>query len=411
MRAYVGADWSAKRIVCATVCHGEVKPRFIAGAEANAESVAGLLARVVERHPGTTEVAVFIESGLEIWQRLLHAAGAVVYVLDAKQVNHFARSLGSSGAKDDKRDARVLAELGRSMDHRLHRYEPPSAAQEQLRALSRAHDATTQKLTKQYQQLRAHLLRAMPEVSRALPKLNTRWVRSFLGAAPTPWHAVAMANEDFERLCRRAKPASRDALWAAILRIQNPWMNAATAEVHALVIRQQLARIEALLADLAALETAIESVVDIREQRETLESVKGIALLQTTALLLHAFDEEPSHRDAAAVRMGAAPVFKGSAKTRTGKPKGHVTFRRSSPSQARRSAYLLGRLASQNLAWARAMYADGVSRGQKPPTVYRRIARSLLRILTAMLRTGEPYDDERYIARLKMNGVPWALSL
>ncbi len=31
----------------------------------------------------------------------------------------------------------------------------------------------------------------------------------------------------------------------------------------------------------------------------------------------------------------------------------------------------------------------------------------MLRILTAMVRTGEDYDDARYVAALKAKGVPW----
>jgi hypothetical protein len=52
------------------------------------------------------------------------------------------------------------------------------------------------------------------------------------------------------------------------------------------------------------------------------------------------------------------------------------------------------------------MFTDGRRRGQNAATVYRRIARSLLRILTAMPRTGQPYDETRYIASPKANGVP-----
>jgi hypothetical protein len=54
------------------------------------------------------------------------------------------------------------------------------------------------------------------------------------------------------------------------------------------------------------------------------------------------------------------------------------------------------------------MYVDARARGQTAATAYRRIARSLLRILTAVVRTGEPYDDARYVASLKAKGVPWA---
>lgn len=83
-------------------------------------------------------------------------------------------------------------------------------------------------------------------------------------------------------------------------------------------------------------------------------------------------------------------------------------MRRAASSRAKATTYLLGRLASQQLGWAGRMYEDARRRGQTAPTAYRRIARCLLRILTAMVRTGEPYDDDRYLAALKARGVPWA---
>jgi len=86
-------------------------------------------------------------------------------------------------------------------------------------------------------------------------------------------------------------------------------------------------------------------------------------------------------------------------------------MRRTASSRGRATAYLLGRLASQQLGWAKARYAHDMANGKNAARSYRNIARSLLRILTAMLRTGEPYDDARYVAALKANGVEWAMDL
>ncbi|MEN0063785.1 MAG: hypothetical protein AAGA48_16660 [Myxococcota bacterium] len=106
--------------------------------------------------------------------------------------------------------------------------------------------------------------------------------------------------------------------------------------------------------------------------------------------------------------MGASPVFVGSGTNRNGAAKGHARMRRSAHARARRTTYLLGHLAAQNLRWASAMYADGRRRGQSAATAYRRIARSLLRILNALVRDQQPHDDDRYVTALKAKGVPWA---
>ena len=132
----------------------------------------------------------------------------------------------------------------------------------------------------------------------------------------------------------------------------------------------------------------------------------------SATLIQFAFrDGVPADRDEASIRLGASPVFVGSGKHRDGRSKGHARMRRAAPSRGRRATYLIGRLVTPRHAWAKAMYEDGRKRGQKAATVYRRITRSVLRILTAMLRSGKPYDEAQYVASLKANGVAWAKAL
>ena len=150
------------------------------------------------------------------------------------------------------------------------------------------------------------------------------------------------------------------------------------------------------------------------ELRQTLESVDGIGATLSQHLMAVGFDIEaaPTDRDEVAIRMGAAPVFVGTGDKKNGKgKKGYTKMRSSTSSLARRTTYLLGRLASQNLAWAKAQYAHARSRGKNAATAYRIVARSLLRILSAVIRNNEPYDEERYIRRLIAQGVPWAADL
>jgi hypothetical protein len=84
---------------------------------------------------------------------------------------------------------------------------------------------------------------------------------------------------------------------------------------------------------------------------------------------------------------------------------------KSTPTEARRAVYLLGRLICKNTPWAQAMYEDGRRRGQRAAAIYRKIARSMLRILHAVLRDQSEYDPQRYLKTLQQKGVPWAPSL
>jgi transposase len=366
--------------------------------------------RVRDRHPDTSEVVVLIEAGNLFWVRTFAQVDATVCVVDPKQVHHFAKSLSSSGAKDDRRDARVLVEFGVSRGHRL---EPTDVDvhRETLLELSRGHERLTNQLVKVKQRIRAVLQQSMPEVSAAIRKLETRWCQRLLSEAPTPWHMQRLSLEDFDRCMGRATDETRTHLWQAIQRVEASWMTRAVAKIQALVIQQHLEQFELLQKQLNVLDRELDEATKPLPERARLESVAGIGLIQATAVALHAFSAPPKSRDSAGIRMGVCPVFRGSAEDRRGRKKGHARFRRSANSSASKAGYLLGRLASQHLRWAKAMYADGRSRGQSAATAYRRVARSLLRILTALVRTGQDYNEDRYIQVLKARAVPWAMAL
>jgi len=63
------------------------------------------------------------------------------------------------------------------------------------------------------------------------------------------------------------------------------------------------------------------------------------------------------------------------------------------------------------MPWAKAMYDYKRGQGKSGATAFRCVARSVLRILSAMMREGIDYDDKRYLQALRDKGVPWAVGL
>lgn len=410
MRAYVGADWSSKKLVCASAVGGE-RARRIRGATPCLQSVRELLDRVRRRHPKCESVHVCIEGGAPGWVRLLHAAGAVVHVVDPKQAKHFSKSIRSSGAKSDPADAADLCDMLRSARHRPAPWEPDADELEPMLALAGIHEQLTQHRTRLIQQLRARLREHMPLVDQVVD-LGSKWSRRFLAAVPTPWHARDLTANELRELTKRCSTQKREALVEALAKTETPWLHADVATIEAMRIRLVLEQLDQAAEHIHRVEQQLDALTRDIPVRKTLESVNGIGMKQAAILIAYAFGQGvPSHRDEAGIRMGACPVFVGSAQTTEGRPKGRAIVRRAANHRARRCTYLLGRLAQQRLPWAAAMYADGRARGQAAPTVYRRIARSLLRILSAMVRTNQPYDDAKYVAALKANGVSWAMAL
>jgi len=411
MRVYVGADWSASEIVVATLTDDEQKPRRVGKTNRTIADVQALVGLLRSRYPESRAIHVVVESGAPGWVEMLHEAGAVVHIVDAKQAKRFAESLSSSGAKDDVRDAAVLARLCQERWARLDVWSPDDPFHMQLRALSRTHEVATRHCTQVQQRLRSLLSETFPSLNAVLHDVRNQWVHRLLRVAPTRVHAKNLSRAEFDIAMKGTRMATRQKVWSCLQSAGTLQLDKQRAETLKGHVHWLLDDIEHFARRLAVLEQQLDELTAEFEPREALESVPGIGMKLAARLLLFVFHRTPSHRDEAGVVMGACPVFDGSGTTDDGRSKGITKMRRASGSRERETSYLLGRLAVQRIPWASARYAYDRARNKNAATIYRSVARSLLRVLTALVKSGEEYDDARYVARLKANGVPWAVSL
>jgi hypothetical protein len=340
-----------------------------------------------------------------VW--LLLAAGVVVHIVDPKQVARFSESLGSSGAKDDARDACTLVALAFSRP--LPAWTPPSEAQRRLeRALSQQ-EALTIKRSRETQQLREDLKVTQPALEAAMDELDAKWVRALLKRIPTARHASSLKRDGLARVMSGARPATIDRVWSALQQPAVRPLTAFEAEDEACTVRDSLARLEQFDENLERITRLIERILEDFEASATIDAIPGLGTKLTAAVV--AYGAIDGDRDASAVRMGAAPVFRGSGRLPDGQPKGVTVMRRSCSSAARRAVYMLGRAAVRNLPWARAQFDASKARGKRAGTAYRQVVRSLLRLINALVRNKSAYDEQRYIAALKQQGVAWAAPL
>lgn len=408
-QVYLGVDWSASEIVVATATD-EVDPRKIRAAKRSFEGVCELDERIRRRHPDCGEIHAFIESGDMGWVLLLHGAGMIVHIVDGKQAQRFAQSFSSSGAKDDKRDALYMAQMGKERCARLCVWSPPDRLAAQLQELSSIHSLAKKKSTAEQQRIRAVLREEFPEFEALLSNLTTSWCRKLLHEVPTRHHAKSLSKETFDHIMRRVKPATREAIWNVFQGDLLP-TDDAFAEIRAIRVRALLDELDLHIEQCAVFEKKIDELTQGHKFRESVESFLGFSLGIYTRVVVLAFDTPPSDRDEVSRKLGASPVFYGSGKDRSGQPKGIVKMRHSVSSMSKQTSYLMGLLATRYIPWAKARRAHDAKHGKSAAQSFRAIARSLCRILTAMYRDGTKYDDAFYVRRLKQEGVVWAMDL
>ena len=133
---YVGIDWASEiHLVALLDASGSVLDQW--EVEHTHRGIAGLLGRL-EREGGSAEILVGIESGAPLLEDQLLDAGYTVYAINPKRADRFRDRHSPAGAKDDRRDARVLADAVRTDRARFVPLTPNGELTEELRMRDRA---------------------------------------------------------------------------------------------------------------------------------------------------------------------------------------------------------------------------------------------------------------------------------
>ena len=134
-----------------------------------------------------SEVGVAVETPRGPVVESLMERGFAVHSINPKQLDRFRDRLSPAGAKDDRRDARVLASALRTDPHCLRRLEPTDPAIIELREWSRLNEDLTRERVR-LANMRDQLWRYYPQFTGAerpvrAMKSGKRW--AFV--AFTPW--------------------------------------------------------------------------------------------------------------------------------------------------------------------------------------------------------------------------------
>ncbi len=328
--------------------------------------------------------------------------GFHIFAINPKQLARFRDRHTMSGAKDDRRDAFVLADSVRTDQpsfRRVQLNDPPLLL---LRELSRAEETLLEEFRRSANRLGGQLRRFYPQMLHLCSGTDESWLWDLIDLAPTPAHAALLSEEQVQRVLkthriRRVKANEvLTCLQAVALPVAPGTAEAAQAHCQFLlpclrVLAEQLQacsqQVSALLQTLAEAPGEGESPSDVA----IVLSLPGVGR-KITAWLFAEAAQTLSERDYQMLRThsGVAPVTKQSGKRR------QVVMRRGCNPRLRHALYHMARVAMQRDAHFGSVYAALRAKGQKHGQALRTIGDQLLRILTAMLRQGVCYDVSRF---------------
>ena len=404
--AYLGVDWGSEThqwcVLDAT--GGVLGERAVPHRTTDIQAALEWVQHLTGSPPA--QIGVAIETPRGVLVDTLLEQGYAVAAINPKQLDRFRDRFCPAGAKDDRRDARALADALRTDPRAFRAVRPEDPAIIRLREVSRVLDDLQVEEGRLRNRLREQLGRVQAGWLTLCPAADEPWLWDLLRATPHPDHWGTLARRRITPVLRaqRIRRITADevmaALHAARLTVAPGVTDAVAVRIELLVpqlllIRQQLRttqhQLDRLLTDLAA---AGADDPESREHRdvEILRSLPGVGRIVAATMLSEAVGPL-ADRDYGTLRAytGSAPITR-----RSGKRLPTVHMRYACKGRLRNAMFHWARTSIQSDVPARAYYERLRARGHSFGRALRSVADRWLRILVAMLKSGTLYDSARF---------------
>lgn len=406
-RWFVGIDWASEaHAVCVVGGDGAVVgERAVPHTGAGLGELTEWLLGIANGDAAGLHVAIEVPHGAVV--ETLLARGLHVYAINPKQLDRFRDRFTVAGAKDDRRDARVLADSLRTDAPCFRRLQVDAPLIIELREWSRMTEDLGQERVRLANRVRQQLQRYYPQMLRVRDDIASEPFLALWELMPTPAVAARVRTKSIERVLRQHRLRSLDAEQVHAL-LREPPLTVARGTTEAAVAHSQLvaARLRVVNQQLTLARQRLDKLCEALampdgrenepgqsgEQRdvEILRSLPGVGRIVLATLLAEAA-QPLRERDYHALRAlaGAAPITRQSGKSRV------VVMRQACHLRLRRVLYHWARVAAMRDPASRAAYASLRARGHSHGRALRTIGDRLLAVTCAMLRSQTSYDPQR----------------
>jgi len=347
-------------------------------------------------------VAVAIETPRGPVVEALLERGFAVFSINPKQLDRFRDRFTVAGAKDDSRDAQVLACSLRTDCRAFRRLSVDDPLVIELREWTRIHEELTQERGRLANRVRDQLWRYYPQARELSDDLAADWFLDVWQHVPTPTQAARASEKTIGRILKQHRIRRLDAgtvlrlLRAPALSVAPGTTEAATAHIRTLAARARLINIQIKEAQrrldelCGAIEAAAETAPgQICEQRDVaiLRSLPGLGRITLATLLAEAC-EPLRRRDYHVLRAltGAAPVTRRSGKAC------FVVRRHACNKRLAQAVYHWARVAKQHDPTSANRYEELRRRGHSHGRALRSVADRLLYVMCTLLERQVPFD-------------------
>lgn len=404
---FVGVDWATTlHAVCILDADGNIlTTKEVRHHATDLATLCDELSAQVNRQPSRVHVAIEVPHGAVV--DTLLERGFAVYSINPKQLDRFRDRFSAANAKDDRRDAHVLADSLRT-DRRAFRLltaDEPLVIE--LREYSRIHDDLTQERIQLTNRLREQLRRYFPAFLEVADDPAGNFARALFKLVPTPDDAHRIKPYRVAAILKKTRIRKID-VETVLAKLREPKLIVAdgttqAAIAHIRLLHERLATlsdqhkqvqraIDGLMEQVPGTESRVETAnADIERpaadsrssQRDLaiLRSIPGVGRIVAATLLAEA-SRLLASRDYHGLRAlsGIAPVTRRSGKRIC------VGMRKACHRRLRNALHSWASVAINHDPASNSRYRELRARGARHGRALRTVGDRLLRIACAMLR-------------------------
>lgn len=371
------------------------------------------LLSLVDNNPACIAVAIEKPHGAVV-ETLLHS-GIAVLSINPKQVDRFRDRHSMSGAKDDRRDAFVLADALRTDGHRFQRLQLPPPEMTALRELIRTRGQLVKNHVALSSQIRDLLARCWPHLvslaprNKALDSFFCELLQLFLNDYPTDLSLIDIRELVRKHRIRRVQPDNiLEILNKAPLRVAAGTAEATAAHLNLLLQQLLLVRQHRRDSD-QHLERWFKKLQRTTQPPYTdpaiLASLPGVGSFVLASVLSFAHDPiRLRNLDALRSLGGIAPVTQKSGKRGMTHPK--IFMRRARSLPLNNALHHWARMAVLRDPHFKLHYDRLRDKGHGHARALRGVMDRILSIAIAMLRDRTLYDSSRHSPKKQVDHVP-----
>jgi transposase len=350
------------------------------------------------RRPATVSFALgctLRASSLSSWTVLSPEALTIYTTCLGTTASRYRERHTISGAKSDRADARMLADLVRTDRHRHRLVRGDSSLAEAVKVLARGHQQLISARRRQANMLRSALRAFYPAALAAFGNdPGGRDAVAVLGLAPSPELGRRLTHAELvtalRRAGRRRQVEARAASIRATLASQQLEAPPVLTDAYAQVVAAAVAVIASLSDQIASLETALTSIFHAHPDATIVESQPGLGVV-LAARVLAEFGDDPQRSASAKARKayaGTAPI------TRSSGLRQVVLARAVGNRRLTTACHLWAFAALTGSPGARHCYDAHRARGATHHQALRALGNRLVGILHGCLRHRQPYDEQ-----------------